>query len=153
MDAIKLLKDDHKKVKALFREYEAAGDNAFKTKQGIADKVFIELKVHTELEEEIFYPAVKAKADQDGKDLVDEGMEEHHVVKVLMEELEKLTPEDDAFDAKFKVLTENVEHHIEEEEDEMLPDAKKSLGDDKINALGDAMMARKQTLMNAVGAR
>ena len=148
MDAIEMLKADHKKVKALFREYEAAGDRAFKTKQRIADEVFSELEVHTMLEEEIFYPAVKARANAEGKDLIDEGVEEHHVVKLLIKELKALTPEDDAFDAKFKVMTENVEHHIEEEEGEMLPDARGRLGDE-VETVGDEMEARKSKLLAA----
>jgi hemerythrin superfamily protein len=148
MDAIKMLKDDHKKVKALFRDYEAAGDSAYKANGRIANEVFSELEVHTMLEEEIFYPAVKKRADEEGQDLIDEGIEEHHVVKILIEELKELTPDDDAFDAKFKVLTENVEHHIEEEEGEMLPDAKKKLGEE-IESLGDEMDARRQELLAA----
>src|SRR3954466_1469198 len=108
MDAIKMLEADHKKVKGLFREFESAGDRATKKKQTIAEQVFMELEVHSKLEEEIFYPAVKAKADQEGKELVVEGIEEHHVVDVLIEELKGLDPQDEHYDAKFTVLTENV---------------------------------------------
>ena len=146
MDAIKMLKDDHKKVKGLFREYEALGDEAFKTKQKIATTVCDELSVHAALEEEIFYPAVAEKADKEEKDVILEGIEEHAVMKTLIAELRQMSSEDETFDAKFKVLTENTEHHIEEEEDEMLPDAKKKLGDD-VEALGDQMAARKEQLM------
>lgn len=152
MDAIKLLKDDHKKVKELFREYEGAGDRAYQTKHKIAEQAFAELKVHTAIEEEIFYPAVREKTDRDGKELVAEGIEEHHVVETLIEELEQLEPQDERFDAKFKVLTENVEHHIEEEESEMLPDAKETLGDD-IERLGDQMLRRKEELTSQMSAR
>ena len=152
MDAIKMLKDDHHKVKGLIREYEDAGDGAFKARQEIADRVFAELEVHTALEEEIFYPAVKAKTDDAGKSHVAEGMEEHHVVKILISELRALTPEDEAFAAKFKVLSENVEHHIKEEEDDLLPDAKNKLGHDGIEVLGDQMEARRKELQPAVAA-
>lgn len=151
MDPIKLLKDDHKKVKKLFREYESAGDRAYQTKQRIAEQVFTELAVHTAIEEEIFYPAAKAKADKEGKELVAEGFEEHHVVKVLIDELKALSPEDEQYDAKFKVLTENVEHHIEEEEGEMLPDAEKTLKDE-LEPLGDQMQRRKEELIARMGA-
>ena len=152
MDAIKMLKDDHHKVKDLLRAYADAGDDAFKARQDIASQVFAELEVHTMLEEEIFYPAVKAKTDDDGKAHIAEGMEEHHVAKILIAELQALTPEDEAFNAKFKVLSENVEHHIKEEEDELLPDAKKKLGHDGIEVLGDQMNARRQELQTPVAA-
>ena len=86
------------------------------------------LEVHTTLEEELFYPAVKQKTDRDGKDLVAEALEEHHVVTTLMAELKGLDPADERYDAKFKVLMETVTHHIEEEEGEMFPEAKEVLG-------------------------
>jgi hemerythrin-like domain-containing protein len=149
VNAIKMLKDDHRKVKQLFREFEAAGDRAYKTKQRIAEQVFHELEVHSKLEEEIFYPAVQAKADQEGKELVLEGIEEHHVVDVLIGELRRLEPQAEEYDAKFKVLTENVEHHIEEEEGEMLPDAEQTLGDE-VERLGEQMERRRQELLAAV---
>ena len=145
-------KDDHQKVKKLFRELEAAGDRAYQTKKRIAEQVFTELEVHSAIEEEIFYPAVEATADKDGKEIVAEGIEEHHVVDVLIKELKALEPEDEQFDAKFKVLTENVEHHIEEEEGEMLPDAEKKLGRE-VEQLGERMERRKEELMARMGSR
>lgn len=148
MNAIDLLKADHKKVKGLFREYEAAGDRAHQKKRSIAEQVFQELEVHTRLEEEIFYPAVRQQGDKEDKELVAESLEEHHVVDVLIEELKALDPENERYDAKFKVLTESVEHHIEEEEGEMLPDAKEQLGD-SIEQLGARMEQRKRQLMAA----
>ena len=150
MDAIKLLKDDHKKVKELFQQYESAGDKAHQKKQRIAEQVFAELEVHTKLEEDIFYPAVQAKGTKDQKELVAEGIEEHHVVDVLIGELKVLSPEDEQYDAKFKVLMENVEHHIEEEEGEMLPDAEKKLGKET-ESLGEQMLQLKQQLTAAAG--
>ena len=149
MNAITMLKEDHEKVKGLFRDFEAAGDRAYQKKLRIAEQVFRELEVHTTLEEEIFYPAVQAKASKDGKELVLEGLEEHHVVDVLISELKQLQPENEQFDAKFKVLTENVEHHIEEEEGEMLPDAEKRLGNE-LERLGAEMKARKEALVGAI---
>ena len=144
-NAIEMLKSDHHKVKELFRQYEAAGDRAYQKKQGIAEEVFTELEVHTTLEEELFYPAMKRKADDDGKDLVAEAMEEHHVVTTLMEELKGLDPKDERYDAKFTVLMENVEHHIEEEEEEMFPEAEEVLGE-RLDRLGTQMQERKQQL-------
>jgi hemerythrin-like domain-containing protein len=146
MDAVKLLKDDHKRVKALFRDFEGAGERAHKTKQKIAEQVFLELEVHTKLEEEIFYPAAKARGSEDVTDVVDEGLEEHHVVELLIAELKQLDPSDGTFDPKFKVLTENVEHHIEEEEGELLPEAAKDLGSET-EQLGNQMEQRKRQLL------
>ena len=149
MNAIKMLKDDHRKVKQLFREFESAGDTAHKKKQQIAEQVFQELEIHSKLEEEIFYPAVQAKTDQEGKETVLEGIEEHHVVDVLIEELKGMRPEDEPFEAKFTVLVENVEHHIEEEEGEMLPDAEQRLGS-QLEQLGQQMEQRRQQLKAAM---
>src|SRR3954454_19027813 len=107
MDAVKLLKDDHKKVKSLFREYEKAGERAHQKKQRIAEQAFTELEIHSKLEEEIFYPAVQAKGNKELKEVVNEGLEEHHVVDVLIEELKAMDPSDERYDAKFTVLVEN----------------------------------------------
>jgi len=148
MDAVKLLKDDHKKVKDLFRQFEKARSNDRKKK--IAEEAMHELEVHAAIEEEIFYPAAKAKADKEGKQLVAEAVEEHHVVKVLIGELQAMREVNEQYEAKFTVLIENVEHHIEEEEKEMLPDAKETLGDDT-KVLGEQMEERKQALL--AGAR
>jgi hypothetical protein len=135
-------------VKELFRQFEKA--RSADRKKKIAEEAMHELDVHAEIEEEIFYPAAKAKADQEGKELVAEAVEEHHVVKMLIGELQAMSEVNEQYEAKFTVLIENVEHHIEEEEKEMLPDAKKALGDD-IDMLGDQMKARKDELM--AGAR
>lgn len=145
MDAVKLLKDDHQTVKALFRKFEKAGEKAYTEKQQICDQVIQELEVHAAIEEEIFYPAAKAKLDKDGKQDVAEGYEEHKLMKVVIRDLRMISSQDDTFDAKFKVLIENVEHHIEEEEEELLPEAQKALGND-IEALGDQMKTRKDQL-------
>ena len=144
-NAIEMLKSDHHKVKELFRQYEAAGDRAYQKKKGIAEEVFTELEIHTTLEEELFYPAMKRKTDQDGKDLVAEAMEEHHVVTTLMDELKGLDPKDERYNAKFKVLMDNVAHYIEEEEGEMFPEAEELLGD-RLERLGIQMQERKQHL-------
>jgi hemerythrin superfamily protein len=146
MDAIDMLKADHQKVKELFRRYDAAGHRAYQKKKGIAEEVFTEITVHSMLEEELFYPAVKEQTDEDGGDLVAESIEEHHVVAILIEELKGLDPRDERFDAKFTVLMENVEHHIEEEEGELFPEAEKVLGDG-IDELGTQMQERKEQLM------
>jgi hemerythrin superfamily protein len=123
-DAVALIKADHRKVEQLFREFEEAGDRAYKTKQQL----------------------VEAKAKKDGKELVAEAVEEHHVVKILLGELATMSAEDEAFDAKVTVLMENVRHHVEEEEEEMLPQSEKILGSDELTRLGEEMAARKQQL-------
>jgi hypothetical protein len=138
--AVSLLKADHKKVKALFDEFEEAKGRASKKK--IVAAALQELKVHAAIEEEIFYPAVRKRLE---KDMMNEADEEHHVAKVLIAELEAMDGSEDHYDAKFKVLSENVRHHIKEEEGEMLPKAQ----DLKLNfdALTEQMTARKQDLL------
>ena len=142
---IAMLKADHQKVQALFDQYEAAGDRKSKAKQTIVEEVFAALEVHTQLEEEIFYPAVKAQGDKEGKKLIVESIEEHQVVKTLMEDMRDLDPGDEQYEAKFSVLMESVRHHIAEEEGEMFPMAEEELADE-MEALLDAMVERKQEL-------
>jgi hemerythrin-like domain-containing protein len=149
MDAIEMLIADHEKVKELFRKYEATGDRAYQQKKRIAEEVFAEITVHSTLEEELFYPAVKAETDKQGQELVAESVEEHHVVVMLIEELRALDPKDERYDAKFTVLMENIEHHIGEEEDELFPEAEDLLGDE-IKEFGAQMKERKDQLMASV---
>jgi hemerythrin superfamily protein len=145
-DAVSLIKADHRKVEKLFREYEEAGDRAYKTKQQLVEEITRELEVHTTIEEETYYPAVEAKAKTDGKELIGEAIEEHHLVKITLAELAALSPEDEAYDAKVTVLMENVRHHVEEEEQDMLPQSEEILGKEELGRLGEEMAARKQQL-------
>ncbi len=147
MNAIALLEADHKRVAALFEEFRAAGERAHKKKQGIAERVFAELRVHTQIEEQVFYPAVR---EQGGElsEMIAESLEEHHVVDVLIDELQGLAPDDERYEAKFTVLMENVEHHVEEEEKELFPRAKKSL-DARLDELGKELAQRKEDLQMA----
>ena len=145
-DAVELIKSDHRKVEKLFREFEEAGDRAYKTKQELVGQIVEELEVHATIEEETYYPAVEAKARKDGKELIAEAVEEHHVVKILLGELGSMSSEDEAFDAKVTVLMENVRHHVEEEESELLPQSEKILDSDELTRLGEEMAARKQQL-------
>lgn len=147
MNAIALLKQDHERVKGLFRDFEAAGDRAHKKKGAIAQEAINELEVHATIEEEIFYPAFQKKGKRDDREMVAEAVEEHHVGKVLMEELHDMDPGDERFAAKFTVLTELIEHHIEEEEGEMFPEAEQRLGKN-LDALGEQMARRKEELMS-----
>jgi hemerythrin-like domain-containing protein len=142
MDAIALLKADHKKVKELFRKFEQAGERAQKKKYEIGTQILDELDVHAAIEEEIFYPAVAEKAPKELRDTLLEGIQEHHVVHVLVNELRAMHGGEEEYAPKMTVLIENVEHHIEEEESDLLPQAKKILGDD-VQALGERMAERK----------
>ena len=143
-DPIEMLTKDHDKVKQLFREYESAG-GACDRKQEIADEVFTELEIHSAIEEEIFYPALQDSGDEEGQKIVAEAIEEHRLVKQLISELRGLDVQDQQFDAKFKVLTENVEHHAEEEESEMFPEVEDVL-EEELDELGARMKTRKEEL-------
>ncbi|MFD8493793.1 hemerythrin domain-containing protein [Amycolatopsis sp. NPDC059657] len=141
-DAIVLLKDDHKTVERLFKEFEKAGEKAYVTKRKLVDSIIEELTVHAYLEEEIFYPAARAAAP-DTKDHVLESVEEHHVVVWMLSELAGMDPEDERFDAKVTVLTENVRHHVEEEEDDWFPEVRKAMGRKQLQELGQRMLDAK----------
>eukprot|EP01030_Chromulinospumella_sphaerica_P031993 gene31993-32683_t len=114
LDAIALLKADHRKVEELFEKFEGTTGKA--AKQKIAEQICLELKIHTLLEEEIFYPACEGKIEED---LLKEAYVEHDGAKVLIAEIEAGGPDDDYYDAKVKVLSEQIEHHVEEEEKRM----------------------------------
>ncbi|HTL70155.1 MAG TPA: hemerythrin domain-containing protein [Candidatus Eisenbacteria bacterium] len=133
-----LLREDHNRVKELFQEFEDA--EGAQEKKRIAETAIRELKIHTAIEEEIFYPAVRQELGEG--DLVDEALEEHHVAKLLIEELESMDADNPKYEAKFKVLSESVKHHIEEEESEMLPKAEQA----DIDEIGEEMIERKQEL-------
>jgi hemerythrin superfamily protein len=147
-DAIAMLTADHKKVKRLFADFDKLKDaGSDEDKASIVDQICNELKIHTELEEEIFYPAVR-KAIDDG-DLMDEALVEHAGAKDLIAQLEDASPEDDLYDAKVTVLGEQIDHHVKEEEGNMFPKAKKAKVDTE--ALGATMLKRKITLMEKMG--
>ena len=138
--AVSLLKEDHAKVKRLFDEFEAAKGRPAKRK--IVVEALTELKVHAAIEEELFYPAVRKAI---GKEIMNEADEEHHVAKLLIAELDSMDGSESHYDAKFMVLAENVRHHIEEEENEMLPKAKGVKLD--FEALAAKMERRKERLL------
>jgi len=145
-DAIKLLKDDHREVKGWFKEYEKLEDDG--AKQALADKICLALTVHTQIEEEIFYPAARGEIDDD--DLLDEAEVEHASAKQLIAELKEMKVGDRLFDAKVTVLGEYIDHHVEEEEKEMFPESRDS--DLDLKALGIQLAERKAELMAAAGA-
>src|SRR5437762_10974668 len=122
-NAIAMLKEDHQKVKELFERFEETNGSATKAK--IVSEVLMALKVHATVEEELFYPALRQNIE-DEEGIMDEADEEHHVAKVLIAELEKMTGDEDHWDAKFKVLAVNVRHHIKEEEGKLFKEARKT---------------------------
>jgi hemerythrin-like domain-containing protein len=127
---IEMLREDHHKVKNLFEEFKhAEGKNA---KEQIVENTLRELEVHAALEEEIFYPAAEKQVDE--KESIDEAREEHHVVKLLIGELGKMTAGDERYDAKYTVLAESVKHHIEEEESELFPKLEGKLDAEELGA-------------------
>lgn len=144
-DAIKLLKDDHKEVKDFFKQYESLEDDA--EKQALVDRICLALTVHTQIEEEIFYPAAREEIDDD--DLLDEAEVEHASAKQLIAEIQAMKAGDHLFDAKVTVLGEYIAHHVEEEEREMFPESRDSKLD--LKALGAQLAARKQELMAEAG--
>ncbi len=146
MHAIDLLIADHNRVRGLFAQFKAAHEKDDSgTMSEVALKIFEDLEVHTTIEEEIFYPAVHDTTKDIGE-TVDEGIQEHHVVKVLMAEIKQLPDASEEWVAKLQVLIENVEHHAEEEEKEMFPTLRSKLPDEKLEQLAEQMEARKQQL-------
>ncbi len=141
-NAITLLKEDHDKVKDLFDKFEET--NGAATKAKIVSQAITELKIHATVEEELFYPALRQKMD-DEEGIMDEADEEHHVAKVLIAELEKMEGDEGHWEAKFKVLAESIRHHIKEEEGEMFKKARKT--DIDFDLLGSRMANLKQKLM------
>lgn len=124
-----LLEEDHKKVQNILEKLSETTENAIKTRQKFFLLLKDELTLHTKFEEEIFYPAVKEKADKNDEleDLIMEAYQEHHIVDVLLSEMESLECTDEAWTAKLTVLKENIEHHVKEEENDLFPKAKKIL--------------------------
>ena len=149
MNAIALLKADHDKVKRLLTDLESTTERGVKTRAELFATIKGELTLHEIVEEEIFYPELKAHPK--AKDIVLEGYEEHHVVDVLMGELEALDVSDETWGAKALVMKENVEHHIEEEEGEMFPQARSVFDAAELDDLGDRMEARKQSAGRELG--
>ena len=153
MNAFQLLKEDHQKVSGIFQQLEPTTERAEKTRTELFAKLNEELTIHAKVEEAVFYPAIKQAAET--REIVLEGFEEHHVVKILLKELEGLSVESEQWTAKLKVLQENVEHHVEEEEGEMFQKARQVLSEEQINDLGARMEEEKkkqQQKMSAAGA-
>jgi hemerythrin-like domain-containing protein len=138
-----MLTADHREVAQLFKQFEDLSDRAKASKKKLADQICNALILHTTIEEEIFYPAMR-EASKDAEDKVDEATVEHAAAKDLIAQIQEMDADDELYDAKVKVLSEQIEHHVEEEEKEMFPMAKKSGMD--LAALGQEMAARKEEL-------
>ena len=144
MDAISLLKTDHKTVEKLFKQYEKLGDNASVSKARVVESIIEDLAVHAAIEEQFFYPAARKDVPETTSEVL-ESLEEHHVVKWLLSELDGMEPSDERFDAKVTVLIELVRHHVEEEEGEFFPKVRKALGRKQLGQLGETMAEAKKT--------
>ena len=142
-DAITMLKEEHKTVERLFKRFEKAGGRAHVEKRDIVDRIVEALSVHAAIEEQVFYPVVRATVPG-VEDQTLESLEEHHIVKWVLSELDSLSPTDERFDAKVTVLIENVRHHVEEEEQDLFPMVRNGLGRDSLSDVGKVMAeARK----------
>jgi hemerythrin superfamily protein len=146
MNAIQLLKKDHKKVKDLFKKYEELEEESTE-REKICREVLNDLDTHTRVEEEIFYPAVADLSDEKPQKLVREAIEEHAVAKELVHELMEMDVDDPQYDAKMQVLMENVKHHIREEEGEMFPAVQRKIDNDR---LGEEMLEMKERIEGGI---
>ena len=147
MDAVTLLKDDHETLKKILNDLDSTTERGVKTREELFARVSRELEVHEAIEEEIFYPALKEHPK--AKDLVLEAYEEHNVVDMVMAEIQDTPYDDETWGAKLTVMKENIEHHIEEEEGEMFPQAREVFERSELQELGDRMQARKDELLRA----
>ena len=146
-DPIEMLKQDHRNVKDLFKKYRSSKEES--EKDEISRHIFAELELHTRIEEEIFYPAMERSGQDKAEKLVAESFVEHSQVKTLIGELRSLDVADTEFEARMKVLMENVEHHIEEEENELFPMAKKEMSS-QLEELGSEMEEIKKDAVIAI---
>ena len=150
MNAFELMKQDHKKVSGIFENLEPTTERGVKTREELFAQLKQELSIHARIEEEIFYPAIKEAKET--RDITLEAYEEHNVVKQLLTELDELPKDDESWGAKLKVLKENVEHHVEEEEGEMFTSAREVLSREQIEELGTRMEAAKKEQQKAMSA-
>ena len=137
MKATDLLRKQHRMVEKLFKQAENTEDP--RRRRQVMNEIVEALKLHTRIEEEVFYPAVREVGTSKAEEMIDEAFEEHHVVDLVLAELPQVDPEDERFEAKMTVLSELIEHHVEEEEKEMFSLAEKKLGAARIKELGQQM--------------
>src|SRR5687768_7223630 len=142
MNAVELLKDDHKKVSRLFEKVKADEDGDHKD---TFEQIRAELEVHTHIEETIFYPKMKEEGDEELKKLILEGIEEHHQAKIFLRELSNLVDDSEKFQPKLKVLMEDIDHHVMEEEGQMFPMIIEQFDEYTLQMLGQEMEKAKKT--------
>ena len=142
-DAIVILKDDHKQIRKVFKDFQAAGEGAEVRKGKLVDTMITLLTQHTYIENEVMYPRVRELLPELEDDVL-ESYEEHHVADVLVVELSAMKPSDERFDAKTTVLIENVLHHMDEEEQDWFPKVRAGLGRKTLQEIGEAMLAAKK---------
>jgi hemerythrin-like domain-containing protein len=142
-----LLKDDHDEMKKLLNKADDTTERAVKTRAALLHEIGARLTAHEKIEEDIFYPALKKHPK--AKDIVLEGYQEHHVVDLIIGELKDLDEDDETWGAKFSVMKENIEHHIEEEEGEMFTKARAAFSADELKELGERMQEMKETILTA----
>lgn len=145
MDALKLLQEDHDKVKKILEDLDSTTERGVKTREELFERLRTELDAHELIEEEILYPALKEHPKT--RELALEAYEEHHVVDLVMAEIQDVPYDDERWGAKLTVAKENVEHHIEEEEKEMFDQARQVFSEDELVELGERMQARKSELL------
>ena len=152
MDALTLLEEDHRKVKKIMADLEKTTERGIKTREELFGKLVQELTIHEQIEEQIFYPEVKARAESKQlKELVAESYQEHHFVDVVKEEIEDTPFEAEEWAAKFKVMKENIEHHADEEEEgKMFPKVRKVFSREELQSIGTRMQELKEQLMQGV---
>jgi hemerythrin superfamily protein len=151
MNAFALLKADHKKVADILEKLDSTTERGVKTREELFTQLKIELDVHARIEETIFYPALEEAKET--RDITLEAFEEHRLVKRLLSELEKMSKDQEEWTAKFTVLKENVEHHVEDEEGEMFPKARKVLSEEQAETLGTRLEEAKKEQMQAAASR
>ena len=149
MDALTLLRDDHDGLKTLLKKGDETTERAIKTRMSLLQEIGTQLMAHEKIEEDIFYPALKKHPK--AKDIVLEGYQEHHVMDLIMGELKHTEVTDEKWGAKFSVMKENVEHHIEEEEGEMFRQARRVFDRQELDDLGKRMAERKASAQRELG--
>lgn len=145
-DPVKMLKQDHERVKGLFRQWEAAPAGQPERRRALVMQILQELVVHERIEEDVFYPAFREAAGKKGMEIVDHSHEEHETVDNLVDQLQATDIHDPQFEGLMKLVIENVEHHIQEEEEKMLPRAYETM-ETRLESLGETMAELKESLM------